>query len=88
MQHPNSVTENMHDTDALFDTSPAAMASRFGEKAIRLVRDGLPVAGTARLAASYAFLVRPDLREGAPTFADTLFALGIALARQTSERVH
>jgi hypothetical protein len=47
-------------TDALFDTSPRAMAARFGELAVCRIRAGRDPYEAARLAASYA---REALRE-------------------------
>lgn len=51
-------------TDALFDTSNGALAARFGARVCELMRQRRDVRQAARLAFSYAFLVRPDLREG------------------------
>lgn len=38
------------------------LAIVFGQRAIQLIRDGREPATAARLAASYAFRARPDLR--------------------------
>jgi len=49
-------------TDALFDTTPAAMAARFGRRTLDLLRQGRDVREAAHLAASYAFKADPSLR--------------------------
>lgn len=41
-------------TDALFDTSPRAMAARFGEVVLERLRTGRELGGAARMAWSYA----------------------------------
>lgn len=74
---------SLPDTDAMFDTSPAAMAARFGRRTMQLIRDGRDPFEVARLAASYAFLTEPDLR-GEPVerrFGEFLFRLGCELNR-------
>lgn len=49
-------------TDRLFDTSPAALAERFGDRTKELLRSGRDCRDMARLAVSYAFLAKPVLR--------------------------
>ena len=61
MQH-QIVSNNPVETDAMFDTSPKAMAERFGARVRQLLREGRDVRGTMRLAASYAFLADSSLR--------------------------
>lgn len=85
---PNRNTHADPETDALYDTSPAAMAGRFGLRAIECLRLGLDVRQTVRLAASYAFFADPSLREPATTFGENLFSLGRALASARERRVH
>jgi hypothetical protein len=75
-------------TDGLYDTSPAAMAARFGARTRELLRDGREVRQVVRLAASYAFLADPSLRDQPTTFGENLFALGRALASARERRVH
>jgi hypothetical protein len=77
-----STTDRPEATDALFDYSPEAMTTRFGEKAVHAMRDGRPACGYARLAASYAFLVHPDWRESCDrrSFGETLCSMGQTLA--------
>lgn len=49
-------------TDALFDTSNAALAVRFGARTVQQIRIGSDPSVAARLAFSYAFMSRPWLR--------------------------
>lgn len=49
-------------TDRLFDTTPRALAERFGERTRQMMRDGRDPFCAARLAFSFAFKVRPVLR--------------------------
>ena len=46
----------MSDTDALWDTSPRAMAARFGDVALERLRTGRDLGGVVRTAFSYAAL--------------------------------
>ena len=62
----DSVTHSTESTreriDNEFDCSPGHLAEVFGRSAVARIRLGRPCAATARLAASYAFRARPDLR--------------------------
>lgn len=49
-------------TDALWDTSTAGMLRHFSTKAIEAMRKGEHAAGFARMAASCAFRLHPELR--------------------------
>lgn len=55
-------------TDALFDTSPRAMAQRFGELAVCRIHAGRDPYEAARLAGSYAWeaLTEDDTHRVAP----------------------
>jgi hypothetical protein len=90
MRTPPSVTNDRPEsTDALYDLSPAAMAARFGARALRLLREGRDVRMTVRLAASYAFMADPSLRdpESPSTLADHLWRLGTELNVEARERL-
>ena len=51
------------ETDAIFDTSPLALATRFGLRAHQLIRERRDPYVAARLAASYAFMAMPEWRK-------------------------
>lgn len=72
------------------DTSPTAMAARFGARTIQLLHAGREVRESARLAASYAFMVDPSLREpaSAPDLAGHVWRLGLALNTIAVEALH
>lgn len=76
------------ETDALYDTSHLAMAARFGRRTRELLWCGLDVRATARLAASYAFLADPSLRDQSTTFGQNLCALAGSLVRASTRWVH
>lgn len=79
MRTPQSVTNDR--LTARDDTSPTAMAARFGTRTIQLLHAGREVRDCARLAASYAFMADPSLREPAstPDVADLVWRLGLEL---------
>jgi hypothetical protein len=54
MQNAPIVTLTDDATDAMFDTSAPALARRFGDRTIELMRTGRDPKQTARLAFSYA----------------------------------
>lgn len=63
MHQQQIVTDKPVETDPLFDTSPAAMAQRFGARVRVMLRQGSGnVREVARMAASYAFLADTSLR--------------------------
>lgn len=62
MQQMRIVAPNPMETDAMFDTSPRAMAARHGWQARTQMVAGLSPYGAARLAAHWAFVVDPSLR--------------------------
>ena len=76
------------DTDALYDTSPGMMAARMGASAAVLARMGdRRAVGLARLAATYALMVRPDLCPDKPQpFSEQLWKDAISLTRATYSR--
>lgn len=85
--HPNLSIHDDPETDALYDTRPAAMAARFGGRTIEFLHLGLDVRTVARLAASYAFLADPSLRDQPTTLGENIFALGSALTAYVADRL-
>ena len=84
---------NQDETDVLFSTDPEWLSARFGARAYRQMCDGGDPFVAARLAATYAFMHRPDLRGERPKgqFSDTMFqiASGLnALYADALKRVH
>lgn len=63
MSATQTTPERPEPTDALWDTTAEGMTRRYADRLIVALRQGDPAAGFARMAASFAFLARPELRE-------------------------
>lgn len=63
LQVPHVDYRSDFDGDALFDPTPEAMLHRYSRRALEALRKGEPAAGYARMAASLAFKLRPELRD-------------------------
>lgn len=82
---PESRIPHRDETDVLFDTSPRALAARFGRRTIEHIHQQRDPYEAARMAASWAFLAEPSWRiEETPqsAFSDALFRFGVAMAER------
>lgn len=78
----NQSTRTNDETDALYRTSPAAMAERFGAYVRERLRQGKDVTVAAQIAFRYAFIADPSLRVDPDTrLSDAVFAIGVSAAR-------
>lgn len=88
MPMPNSVTQPTDEsTVALFDASPAALAARFGQRTLELIRQGRACGSAAMIAVHFARIAAPDPSDQSQDFGDRLFSLGVALNREHRDRL-